>query len=368
MTPDLPLSGAVAPLSGAVAGLRRELERNAVRARNGIKYATGTEWAPRSPTPSEVVWREDKAHLRHYRRDDRARRGPPVLIFIGLVNRATVFDLQKGNSFVQHLMDGGFEAFVLDWGVPDERDAGNTLETYLQRYLPRAIKAVRRETGADEVSLIGYCMGGMMALLSVASQPELPVRNLVTIATPVDFSKMTGFVDALRDGRLDTPALVDDTGNVPADAIANAFRIRKPTADIVQYANLWENMWNDQYMEGFQAMGRWLREPVPFAGAAFAQVADQWLRCNGFVNGTLTLGGRPAPLDEVRMPTLAVIATRDHIVPQSAAEPIGELMTATTVDVLRIEAGHAGITAGRTAAKVVLPHINDWLARHGEEA
>jgi polyhydroxyalkanoate synthase subunit PhaC len=361
VTPDL-------PFGDVVTGLRREMERNAIRARNGIKYVAGTEWAPRAPTPSDVVWREGKAHLRRYRREDRPHRGPPVVIFIGLVNRATVFDLQKGNSFVQHVMDGGFEAFVLDWGVPDEEDAANTLETYVQRYLPRAIRAVERETGVGEVNLIGYCMGGMMALLALAGQPELPVRNLVTIATPVSFSEMTGLVDALRDGRLDTPSLIDETGNVPADAIANSFRIRKPTADIVQYANLWENLWNDKYMEGFQAMGRWLREPVPFAGAAFRQVVEQWLRGDAFVNNTLRLGGRKASLDAITAPTLAVIATKDHIVPETSAEPIPELLTGTTVEVLRVEAGHAGITAGRTAAKVVLPHIIDWLARHGEEA
>ena len=37
---------------------------------------------------------------------------------------------------------------MLDWGVPDELDADNDLERYVDWYLPRAIAAVRRETGA----------------------------------------------------------------------------------------------------------------------------------------------------------------------------------------------------------------------------
>ena len=360
MTPDL-------PLVDVVTGLRREIERSAVRARNGIKYAAGAEWAPRAPTPSVVVWQEGKVHLRRYRRDGPARLGPPVLIFIGLVSRATVFDLQKGKSFVQRLMDGGFEVFVLDWGVPDEQDAANTLETYVQGYLPRAIRAIGRETGAEEVNLIGYCMGGMLGILAVAGQPELPARSLVIIATPVDFRNMTEFVEALRDGRVDPEALIDETGNVPAETIANSFKIRKPTAEIVQYANLWQNLWNDEYMEGFQAMGRWLREQVPFAGGAFRQVVDQWLRADAFINDTLRLGGRQVSLGAIRIPTLAVIATRDHIVPESSAEPVTDLLTGTAVDVLRLDAGHASIIVGRTATTVVLPHIIDWLARHGEE-
>ena len=50
---------------------------------------------------------------------------------------------------------------MLDWGVPDELDADNSLETYVDDYLPRALAAVRRETGCDEVTLAGYCLGGV---------------------------------------------------------------------------------------------------------------------------------------------------------------------------------------------------------------
>ena len=51
---------------------------------------------------------------------------------------------------------------MLDWGVPDELDADNTLETYVDEYLPRALEAVRRESGCDEVTLAGYCLGGVL--------------------------------------------------------------------------------------------------------------------------------------------------------------------------------------------------------------
>ena len=35
---------------------------------------------------------------------------------------------------------------MLDWGVPDELDADNDLERYVDCYMPRAVEAVRRET------------------------------------------------------------------------------------------------------------------------------------------------------------------------------------------------------------------------------
>jgi polyhydroxyalkanoate synthase subunit PhaC len=360
VTPELVIGDVV----GAV---RREIDRNATRARNGVKYLAGAEWAPVGPTPSDVVWQEGKAQLRRYRRDGPAPLGPPVLAFLGLVSRAYVFDLWKGNSYVQRLMDAGFDAFVLDWGVPDEQDAGNTMETYAEVYLPRAIRAVMRETGADEVSVIGYCMGGNLALLGLAGRPDLPVRNLVAMATAVDFAHLSPLADTLRDGRLQPEALLDETGNVSADTLATFFKVRKPTADLVQYANLWQNLWNDEYMEGWQAMGRWTREQVPFPGAAFRQMVQQWLRDNAFLNDTLRLGGRAVSLKDIRTPTLAVIALRDEIVPEPAAAPLPDLLSGTQVDVLRLDAGHASLTTGRKAAKVTVPRILEWLAAHSEE-
>jgi polyhydroxyalkanoate synthase subunit PhaC len=360
VTPDL-------AVGEVLAGVRREVERTQFRARNGIKYLTGGEWAPPDPTPSDTVWRRGKTQLRRYRRDAPARLGPPVVAFIGLVSRTYILDLWKGNSFVQRLMDAGFDAFVLDWGEPDEADAANTLETYVQSQLPRALEAVTEETGSDDVNMIGYCMGGNLALLALAAQPELPVRNLVLMATPVDLHHLGPLAEALRDGRIDTESLIDDTGNIPAALVDRFFRIRKPTSDAVQYANLWQNLWNDDYMQGYQAMGRWVREHVPIPGAAARQLVDQWLRDNAFLDDTLRLGGRQVSLGDIRVPTLAVIATRDDIVVERAAAPVVDLLKGTEVELLRLEAGHASLSTGRTAAKVTVPRIIEWLTTHSEQ-
>jgi polyhydroxyalkanoate synthase len=350
-----------------VTSIRREIGRNATRARNGIRYLTGAEWAPRAPTPSEVIWRQDHVELRRYVGGARTIQ-PPVIAFLGLVSRAYVFDLVAGNSFVRRLLDAGFDISVLDWGVPDGSDAANTVETYVQGYLPRALDALRRETGAEQLSAIGYCMGGDLALLALAGDQELPIRNLVTMATPVDFGHMGPIADAIIDGRLEPSSFLDETGNVPPGLVARFFKIRRPTADLVQYANLWENLWRDEYVEGHQAMGRYLREQVPFPGAAFLQVVEDWLRANAFMTGRLRLGGRPVSLDDIRVPVLAVLCERDDLVPEPAAAPIADLLGGTRVELLRLDAGHSSLVVGRTAARVAMPRIIEWLAARSEVA
>ena len=138
------------------------LERSLLRARNGIRYVRGSSKPRVGATPKETVWQRGKAQLWRYRGGP-ARYSPPLLIVHSLVSRSYILDLRPGNSAIEFLLDAGFDVFMLDWGVPDELDANNSFATYVDEYLPRAVEAVRRETGCREVTMAGYCLGGVIA-------------------------------------------------------------------------------------------------------------------------------------------------------------------------------------------------------------
>jgi polyhydroxyalkanoate synthase len=345
--------------SALLGRVERDVRRAAGRGRNGLKYAAGTSKPKVGRTPKDVVWRHHKAELWRYRNDD-VRHRPPVVIVHSLVSRSYVLDLYPGNSAIAYLLGEGFDVFLVDWGVADEAEAANTLETYSEGYVPEAIAAACETAGSDEVTLLGYCFGGVLSLLAAARRPDLPIRNLALMATPVDFTGLRAITALVRDGRLDPEEVIDWTGNVPPAAIESAFRLLKPTADYTQYANLWQNLANDEYMEGYQAMGQWTRDHVPFPGAAFRESVEQLIRANGLMDGSV------ADLSGIGVPVLNVMAERDHIVPIEAAEPVARLIPQT--DELRLGAGHVGLVAGRAAAKVTLPGIAGWLADHSEPA
>jgi polyhydroxyalkanoate synthase len=336
-------------VSALLERVQRDVQRAALRGRNGLRYAAGTSRPKVGRTPKDVVWRRHKAELWRYRSDKRSYR-PPVVIVHSLVSRSYVLDLYPGNSAIAYFLDEGLDVYLLDWGVADEAEAGNTLETYTDGYLPEALAAV-----GGEVTLLGYCFGGVLSLLAAARHPELPIRNLILMATPVDFTGMEAITALVRDGRLDPDELLDSTGNVPPEAVESAFRLLKPTAEYSQYANLWQHLWNDQYMEGYQAMGQWTRDHVPFPGAAFRQTVERLVRGNELMDGDLST---------IEVPVLNVMAERDHIVPLPAAAPLKDLIPQT--EELRLGAGHVGLVAGRAAAKVTLPGIAGWIADHSE--
>ena len=345
-----------------LARLERDVEHNALRMRNGISYVAGTHRPQLGRSPKDVVWRRDKAELWHYR-CSRIRYSPPLMLVHSLVSRSYIMDLLPGNSMVEFLCSAGFDVFMLDWGIADELDAENTLETYVDEYLPLAVDAARAESGSDELTLDGYCLGGVLALLYAASHQDAPIRTLIVMATPVDWDHMGPLAAAFREGRLGTGEIVDESGNVSPDVIYNGFRTISPTGQLVQYANLWEHLWDDEYMQGYQAMGQWTRDHVPFPGAAFEQMVQRLIRENALMRGTMRLGGRPVDLADVRVPLLNVMAERDTIVPLRAAEPL-TAKVGGEADELRLPAGHVAFAAGRLATKLTLPRLADWLAAH----
>jgi len=87
--------------------VRRDVERNALRARNGIRLATGAHPSV-GCTPKDVVWRRGRTELWHYRHDD-VRFTPPLLIVFSLISRSYILDLSPGNSFVERLLKAGFD-------------------------------------------------------------------------------------------------------------------------------------------------------------------------------------------------------------------------------------------------------------------
>jgi polyhydroxyalkanoate synthase len=158
------------------------------------KYPTGTPLvlartaAATGQTAKEVVWTQDKVKLYHYE-PMTARQFPiPVLLVYALILRPYILDLIPGNSFVEYLLAAGFGVYLLDWGVPDTTDQQRSLELYILAYMPAAMASILRTSQATELTLFGYCMGGTMSTIYAALFPGKPLKNLVLLATPIDFA------------------------------------------------------------------------------------------------------------------------------------------------------------------------------------
>ena len=357
---------AVGSALDAARGIRREVDRTQLRARRGIKLLASRPPPEVGTTPKDEVWSLGKARLWRYRSVD-VRHGTPVMLFLGLMGDPAIFDLHPGNSWAERLVAEGFDVFLFDWGRPEAAEGDHTLETYLDGYFVHAVDQVRRTAGAEKVSLGAYCMGALMLVLLLGSRDDVPVHNVVLFTPPCDYAHAPRFMQSYQDGRLDPADAIDETtGLVPEGAVRAMFRLLAPTADIVQYVNLWEHLWRDDYVEAHRAVNHWAWNHRAMAGPAFLQLVTDYVQENRLVAGTAQLAGRAVRLDTVTVPALLIVAEHDEFIPPANAEPLAGLLGSEDVEVVRVPGGHAGALMGSAARRVTVPAVVEWLGRRSE--
>ena len=128
-----------------------ELERIAANTKTWNRLMTTK--AKIGQTPKELVWTLNKAKLYHYIPVVPAeQRHPiPLLLVFAIMNRPHVLDLRPGHSFVEYMLERGYDIYLLDWGVPGPEDKHTTFDDYTLEYLPRAIRKLKAVTGSAGV-------------------------------------------------------------------------------------------------------------------------------------------------------------------------------------------------------------------------
>ncbi|MGH7390281.1 MAG: alpha/beta fold hydrolase [Candidatus Rokuibacteriota bacterium] len=356
--PDARMAG-VAP--DVLAKWQEEIDRNVRRMKN-LAQMTFAPSEPRTgPTPREEVWRTNKSRLYCYA-SARTHRTPVLFVPNLGISRPYIFDLLPGGSFVEHMTREGFDFYLLDWGVFGPEDNSLTLEHCVTKILPRMARKVLETSGAAELSVLGYCMGAPLSATFIASHPEVPVCNFINMAGPIDFSKVGLFGLWLDRKHFDVDRFVDTLGTVPADMVKAGFKLLKPTMDLSTNLNLWWNLWNDKYVEGFSALNKWANEYVAFPGEFFREWVRDFYQGNKLFRGELVAGGRPVRLSAITCPVYVVGAREDYIAPPECVRALIDAVSSREKEYVELPGGHISLIAGRGAALHCWPKVSGWLA------
>ncbi|MGJ3626013.1 alpha/beta fold hydrolase [Sphingomonas sp. MMS24-JH45] len=206
---------------------------------------------------------------------------------------------------------------MLEWEPPRPHERALTLENYAIDFVSAAVEQVAEETGEPDVSVVGYCFGGVLSLLWAALEGEGRLANLATFTTPVDFRHMDLF-QAWSDRRFfDVDRLVDTLGNVPGEMLYGAFYMLRPAAQTAQNVRLYDNLWDDAYVKSVRMSSAGTTTPCRWRGNISATTkALMW--DNRLLDGSLDVGGRRVDLSRIDAPFLHLAAEHDHIVPTAA--------------------------------------------------
>jgi polyhydroxyalkanoate synthase len=344
-----------------------EMESALKKYTSGMQIILEGARARTGQTPKEVVWTKNKAQLYHYEPMTPRRFRVPVMLIYALINRPYILDLMPGNSFVEFLVGQGFDVYMLDWGIPGDEDKDLHIEDYVMDYIPRAVKKVLRTSGVDELTVFGYCMGGTFSAMYAALFPEKPLKNLVLLTAPIDFTPDdVGLFGLWTSEKYFNPDLVVDAfGNVPADMIDTGNRMLKPVTNYVgTYVNLWERIMEDKSLDSWLAMSKWVNDGVPLPGEAFRQWIRDFYQHNKLVKAEVKLRGRTVDLSRITCPLLTIAGSKDHICTLPQARAVIDLVSSRDKEFMEIDAGHVGLLAGSGAKKMLWPQVRTWLASH----
>jgi polyhydroxyalkanoate synthase len=346
--------------------LNEVLHTSRARYAEGVKAVVNSYDVPVGLTPKETVWTLNKAKLYRYvpTKPPEERYPVPLLLVYALINKPFIFDLAPGRSFIEYMVQQGFDMYLLDWGVPGPEDKETRFDDYVTEYLSRAVRKMVRVSGAQEISMLGYCIGATLTVVYAALYPNAPIRNIILLTAPIDFSSRPEGSMAmwLEEGRLDVDKAVNSLGNIPGELIRHWAKMLKPVENFVGvYVNLWKQMGDQAAVRGWQAINRWVEDVIPFAGEAFRQFVKEYLRENQLIKGEHEINGQRVDLSNIQAPLLNIVAKYDHIVSQAQAESIMDLVSSTDKELNVIPSTHVGIMASRKAKHKLWPEVVAWL-------
>jgi polyhydroxyalkanoate synthase len=333
-----------------------------VRTRQG-DWLDALGWGP-SETPFRVVLRRPGLTLKAYAGP--IGDGPVILIVPAPIKRAYIWDLAPGASVVQACLGRGLRPYVAQWETP-EPSAG--LAEYGDSYLAECVRAIAAECGVSRVVLAGHSLGGVLATIFAAVNPDL-AAGLVLLGTPLHFSPSgeQGALGAVAEKAGSGEFLETMPDRVPGSVMSMAGFMASPAAfGKERWTDWWHSLRHVEAMRTHMRVERWTLDELPLAGRLVEDIVRQLYGADALMAGTLRCGGKTASPGSVTAPLLVVAEANCAIAPPSAVLPFAERAASREKRVLwyggdvGVAIQHVGALVGRNAHARLWPEILDWV-------
>jgi len=311
--------------------VRITAERDPELARAALVGLAAYEQAARPPpiSPRPEVARIGPARLR-----DHGGTGPVAILVPSLINPPHILDLDAEVSLADAIARMNRHVLLLDWGCANGR-----ADLSVSGHVEQLLLPILREVG-EPAALIGYCLGGTMA---IAAANLVPVERVVTLAAPWNFAAYPAkgrksLLAMWRDARAPAEAL----GALPMEVLQAAFWSLDPERTVAKFAKFASLGPGSADARRFVVLEDWANqgEPLPCAAAAELMEAFFGADCPG--SGHWAIAGT-AITDRLDVPVLHCTAAHDRITPAATA-PAG--------DTVEIASGHVGMIVGTSRAKL----------------
>lgn len=335
-------------------------------------------------SPKETIYESELLKVHHFlpgrTGDGGKRHRRPFLMFYSWINAYWILDLTPETSMLGAIRDAGVDTYVTDWQRPRTAEGlAADLDEYLGECLAAA-EAVRRHSGEEMLVVGGYCIGGVLADILVALDPER-ASALLNLTTGIDtfagedgagaFGAFTSYEIA---GLGEFAA--KHGGLLPQKDFGEFFDHVKPEKAVSEFM--------DRYVQGADIpddpISYWNRRSSRPAYPVHLEFLRRIYNDNELADGPVSqvtdgpasgapeasrhpvYSGRPVDLKRVTVPLQVICGRFDHIVPLPVALRTCHLVGTPPEDqeVLVVKGGHV-----RAIVNLELyPHIAAFVTRH----
>ncbi|TNY34618.1 alpha/beta fold hydrolase [Thermomonospora catenispora] len=292
-------------------------------------------------TPADQIGRVAGHPLFGYRSPDwLVPVGPPVLFVPSPGAPARCFDLRRGGSLAEYVVGAGRLAYLLDHRPAVAGDPKELLTEWTLSVLPAAVRKVSRNADGQPVQLVGWSLGGVLALLT-AVDATLPIASVAAIA----------------------PLLVPRRLR-PADRLAGLERALRRSYRTVTRID------DRDYLAQQEAVDRFHAAVEAHPGHELVDACAALLAEADLPGGEIVLADRRLDLAKIKVPVLAVAGDRDPLAPPRAVRELTLALRSAQQVRFEIAPGdHLGVLTGRSARETTWSHLDRWLdegiLRHG---
>ncbi len=294
-----------------------------------------------TPMPRDLIDRDDHREVYRYHPDPMAAPlGDPVLLVSPLAAPATCFDLRRGCSLVEDLVQQGRPTYLVEYGEVDVRDRDLGMDHWVDEVVPAAIRAASADAGGRPVHVVGWSLGGHFALLAAAADPQLPIASLAALGSTAEL----GSVPLLAPARpVLAETLVPFLGlRLPVELIPDV--LARPLA-------FGCNLDDAGYLAQVEAVDAFVAQMTAYQGRRFGQVYHRYLKTDEL-----------SRLSSIKAPVLIVAGNTDRIAPLESVQAMLPLLTKSVDAQFEVvSGGHLGMLAGRGARETTWAALDDWF-------
>lgn len=278
--------------------------------------------------------------------------GPALVVVPSLINAPAVLDLAPGRSLVRFLCDEGLRTYMVDWGVMGRAERRLGLAGLVSARLLPLLKALDQP-----VLLVGYCLGGTLALAAGQLLQDRLAR-LALVAAPWHFD---GFTPEARHHALQTWRAARPVGQalgaVPVSLLNPLFWSLDEEAVITKFEALSHRPPDDPHIGWFAAVEDWANSGAPLTCASARDLFIKGFGTDRIGQSKWRVGGQRIAPEAIAAPILDIGAARDRIVPRAARLRREGIMRAD------VQSGHVGMVVGSGARTALWEPLSNWL--HG---